>query len=39
MDVKYPLAIVGTADRSILIYDLRKPGTELKVITVTDIIE
>jgi mRNA export factor len=31
MDVKYPLAVVGTADRSILIYDLRKPNVEFKV--------
>eukprot|EP01087_Luapelamoeba_hula_P005100 TRINITY_DN1518_c0_g1_i1.p1 TRINITY_DN1518_c0_g1~~TRINITY_DN1518_c0_g1_i1.p1 ORF type:complete len:339 (-),score=42.82 TRINITY_DN1518_c0_g1_i1:88-1104(-) len=32
MDAMYPLAVVGTADRQILIYDLRKPGTEFKKI-------
>jgi mRNA export factor len=31
MDVKYPLCVVGTADRNIVIYDLRKPSQEFKV--------
>jgi len=30
MDVKFPLAVVGTADRHIVIYDMRKPTTEFK---------
>jgi len=30
MDVKYPLAAVGLADRQILLYDLRKPTAEFK---------
>jgi mRNA export factor len=32
MDVKYPLCVAGTADRQILIYDLRKPNVEFKVL-------
>jgi len=35
MDVKFPLAVVGTADRQILIYDLRKPNVEYKKIPLT----
>jgi len=30
MDVKYPLCVAATADRNILIYDLRKPNQEFK---------
>jgi len=30
MDVKYPLCVVGTAERHIVIYDLRKPNVEFK---------
>jgi len=30
MDVKYPLCVASTADRHILIYDLRKPNVEFK---------
>ena len=30
MDVKYPLAVAATADRNIVIYDLRKIDTEFK---------
>eukprot|EP01119_Soliformovum_irregulare_P009689 TRINITY_DN2329_c0_g1_i2.p1 TRINITY_DN2329_c0_g1~~TRINITY_DN2329_c0_g1_i2.p1 ORF type:complete len:334 (+),score=77.54 TRINITY_DN2329_c0_g1_i2:60-1061(+) len=33
MDVKYPLCVVGTAERHIVIYDLRKPQTEFKRIS------
>jgi len=29
-DVRFPLAVVGLAERSILVYDLRKPGVEYK---------
>jgi len=29
-DVRYPLAVTGTADRMIVIYDLRKPNVEFK---------
>ncbi len=31
MDVKFPLCVIGTADRHIVIYDLRKPQVEFKV--------
>ena len=31
MDVKHPLCVAGTAERNILIYDLRKPNVEFKV--------
>jgi len=30
MDVKFPLCVASTADRHILIYDLRKPNVEFK---------
>jgi len=30
MDVKYPLCVAVTADRQILVYDLRKPNIEFK---------
>eukprot|EP01114_Cavostelium_apophysatum_P017838 TRINITY_DN5388_c0_g1_i1.p1 TRINITY_DN5388_c0_g1~~TRINITY_DN5388_c0_g1_i1.p1 ORF type:complete len:337 (+),score=51.44 TRINITY_DN5388_c0_g1_i1:271-1281(+) len=29
-DVRYPLSVVGLAERHIIIYDLRKPGAEFK---------
>jgi len=29
-DVKYPLSVIGTADRHIVVYDLRKPNVEFK---------
>ncbi len=31
MDVKFPLSVIGTAERFIIIYDLRKPDVEFKV--------
>jgi mRNA export factor len=34
MDVRFPLCCVGTADRNIIIYDLRKPTAEFKVIII-----
>eukprot|EP01112_Ceratiomyxa_fruticulosa_P018379 TRINITY_DN5863_c0_g1_i1.p1 TRINITY_DN5863_c0_g1~~TRINITY_DN5863_c0_g1_i1.p1 ORF type:complete len:345 (-),score=62.98 TRINITY_DN5863_c0_g1_i1:37-1071(-) len=33
MDFMYPLAVVGTAERHVIIYDLRKPTVEFKRIT------
>jgi len=33
MDVKFPLCVVGTAERSVVIYDLRKPTVEFRRIS------
>jgi hypothetical protein len=32
MDVKSPLAVLALADRQVVIYDLRKPTVEYKVL-------
>ena len=34
MDVKSPLAVLALAERHIVVYDLRKPTIEYKVISV-----
>ena len=32
MDVNYPLAVIGTADRTVIVYNLTNPTTPFKTI-------